>query len=306
MFSVIIPVFNKEHSIATTLTSVLHQTYKYFEIIVINDGSNDNTLSVISQFKDDRLKVITQVNQGVSIARNKGVSESKYNLIALLDGDDIWDKNFLNEMYGFIQLNPEDDLFGCAYSFGNSEKNIFTPDLGLGEHFKDGHLDYFSAAKVNTLFTCSTVVFRKGAFNDLGKFDTTLSKGEDIDLWIRFALNRKVAFLNKPLAIYRLNSGNRASNQTTNPIRSLIYNLDRYKNYEAKDPVFKEFLDNWRLAHIHNYLKGNRNEVKEIYTLLNTINLDRYSLIWKCLRYTPKILQPTTFKLWTLVKNKAK
>ena len=87
-FSVVIPLYNKEKYIERTLKSVLEQSYTNFEVIIINDGSTDNSLNVVKNIKDKRLRVISQPNSGVSNARNKGIELASYNWVALLDGDD--------------------------------------------------------------------------------------------------------------------------------------------------------------------------------------------------------------------------
>lgn len=303
--SVVIPLYNKEHNLRETVQSVLSQTYKDFKLIVVNDGSSDNSLGVLSEFKDSRILIFDQENRGVSAARNKGINESKTEYIALLDADDVWDSGYLADMMGFIQDYPEAALFGCGYSFQNINSKVVNTDLGLPVDHR-GYIDYFYYAKDNTLFTSSSVIFRKDAFLEIGGFDETLSRGEDIDLWIRFALTRKVAFYNRPLVIYKLNAENRAFNNPVTKKQCLIWNLNRYSQFEKSSEEFKEFLDNWRLAHVHNYLTGTSNEVTEIGSILNSINLKNKSLVWTILKHLPKVLQPYFYTWWGSLKNALK
>ena len=97
-FSVVIPLYNKEEHILATLNSVLQQTFKDFEVIIVNDGSTDNSVNVVAQIKDKRIQLLTLDNQGVSYARNYGVLKSKANFIAFLDADDIWFPNHLSDL----------------------------------------------------------------------------------------------------------------------------------------------------------------------------------------------------------------
>jgi glycosyltransferase involved in cell wall biosynthesis len=115
MFSVVILLYNKAHIIVRTLASVLNQTYTEFEIIIVNDGSTDNSLTVINQFtlNDPRIRIIEQSNQGVSVARNNGVASARYNYIAFLDGDDEWLPGYLAKMKEAIELFPAADMYGC-------------------------------------------------------------------------------------------------------------------------------------------------------------------------------------------------
>ena len=91
MFSIVIPLYNKAEYVPKTLASVLNQTYSDFELIIVDDGSTDDSLEVINSFVDNRIKIVKQKNGGVSAARNRGIIEAKYELIALLDADDWWD-----------------------------------------------------------------------------------------------------------------------------------------------------------------------------------------------------------------------
>ena len=102
MFSVVIPLYNKEDYIGKTIQSVLHQTYSEFEIIVVNDSSTDRSLKVVESFKDSRIKIYTIPNGGVSIARNYGIQKATHEIIALLDSDDVWEDNYL---YSILILN---------------------------------------------------------------------------------------------------------------------------------------------------------------------------------------------------------
>jgi glycosyltransferase involved in cell wall biosynthesis len=305
MISVIIPLYNKCNSISSTISSVLSQTFQNFEIIVVNDGSTDNGASIVSGIEDNRITIINQENNGVSSARNNGITKANSAFIALLDADDLWCPSFLDDMSKFILEYPNASLYGCGYSFQNAGSNIISTDLGLPVNFK-GVIDYFENAKSNTLFTSSSVVFKKQDFIEIGGFDARLSRGEDIDLWIKFALYKQVAFYNKSLVIYKLDTENRAFNTITSKEKCLIWNLDRYKQFELSNSAFKEFLDNWRLAHVHNYLIGASTEVSEIYSILKDIDLKHRSVLWTILRYTPKMFQRSFYRIWLLIKRSKK
>jgi len=303
--SVVIPLYNKEQNLRATIQSVLSQSYRDFTLIVINDGSTDNSLAVLNEFKDSGVIILSQENKGVSSARNRGIKEAATDYIALLDADDIWDHGYLSEMISFINDYPLASLYGCGYSFQESHSGVVETNLGLQANYK-GYIDYFVHAKDNTLFTSSSVIFRRDAFLALGGFDESLTRGEDIDLWIRFALHKKTAFYNKPLVIYKLDGENRALRARVPSDKSLLWNLERYKQYELTDPVFKQFLDNWRLAHLHNYLTGVSTEVTEIKPLLRDIDLKKYSKLWRALLYSPKPIQPIIYRIWISLRSKFK
>ncbi|MCB0445703.1 MAG: glycosyltransferase family 2 protein, partial [Gelidibacter sp.] len=114
-FSVIIPLYNKEKHIKTTLDSVLAQTFNDFEVIIVNDGSTDKSLKIAETFDDKRIHIHTTENKGVSYARNYGVSKSNSNLIAFLDADDYWFPHHLKDLKHLIKKFPNCGLYCKAY-----------------------------------------------------------------------------------------------------------------------------------------------------------------------------------------------
>ncbi|MFA6873908.1 MAG: glycosyltransferase family A protein, partial [Bacteroidaceae bacterium] len=117
MISVIIPLYNKERYIKRAICSVLNQSFGNFEIVVINDGSTDNSASIVESIDDTRIKLINQKNTGVSAARNKGIAESKYDFIAFLDADDEWKENHLAIIASLIEKYPLCGVFATSYYF---------------------------------------------------------------------------------------------------------------------------------------------------------------------------------------------
>ncbi|HOA81558.1 MAG TPA: glycosyltransferase family 2 protein, partial [Defluviitaleaceae bacterium] len=142
MFSVVIPLYNKELSIGNTIQSVLDQTYQEFEIVVVNDGSTDNSLQIVEQINDPRIRIINKPNGGVSSARNRGIKEAKSEWIALLDGDDLWTPNYLIEMKNLINDFHNNKFFGCNFSTIENG-NINERAANLPPNFRGEILDYF-------------------------------------------------------------------------------------------------------------------------------------------------------------------
>src|SRR5690606_1200231 len=112
----VIPLYNKELSVRATIESVLNQSFQDFEIVVINDGSMDSSASVVETISDERIRLVHQKNQGVSVARNKGIDEARYNWIAFLDGDDLWKKNHLSTIATMIMKYPNDKVFCTSHT----------------------------------------------------------------------------------------------------------------------------------------------------------------------------------------------
>ena len=125
MISVIIPLYNKEHFVAKTIESVLAQTYKDYELIIVNDGSTDHSADVVSTFSDARIRYEEQANGGVSSARNHGLRMAKGEFVAFLDADDTWYPDFLEQMMRLYTAYPDYSFFCCA------QKDRLIPPLPL-------------------------------------------------------------------------------------------------------------------------------------------------------------------------------
>ena len=197
MISVVIPLYNKEQHIAKTLQSVFAQTYTDYEIVIVNDGSTDNSVAVVKAINDPRIRLINQANAGVSAARNRGIEEARGEFIALLDGDDIWRPDYLKTQFELTQKYPKCDVFATDYCFCNSkgvERATIIRKLPVdGE---DGILtNYFEVASCShpPLWT-SAVMVRKGAIEFVGGFPVGIKSGEDLITWARLAVNYQIAY----------------------------------------------------------------------------------------------------------------
>ncbi len=305
MISIIIPLYNKEQSINLTLQSVLSQDYKDFEIIVVNDGSTDGSLEEVKKYQDKRLRCITIENQGVANARCVGIELARFEYIALLDGDDVWKPAYLSAMLKLVEQCPNAALYGCGYAFQyNDDGSLSIPHLCIDEGFSGYVMDYWNIAKDNTLFTSSSILFSKAAYNQLGGFNRNLICGEDIDLWFRFALNYPVAFLNTPLVIYRLQAENRSDKKKiVGKEKSLIWNLGKYREYELSNSDFKKALDGWRMANVIKFLNGNSYDIDDIRPILKEVDLSNRSFIWNILSYVNPHLAPIIYKTYSLMKH---
>lgn len=205
MFSVIIPLYNKEKWIEECISSVLSQSFEQFEVLVINDGSTDTSLEVIQHYLEDkRIRVITQPNAGVSKARNRGIEEAKYDLIAFLDADDLWHKDFLKYCdQAFTQfINTAIVGTKCVKQSNASHQSTQTPFNG--EISIEEIKDYFSFAYKEPLFHSSSVVIKKNVFKKIGYFDNQLKSGEDLDMWFRIMIHYPGVFIKNELSVYRI------------------------------------------------------------------------------------------------------
>ncbi|GAB3279181.1 glycosyltransferase family 2 protein [Larkinella harenae] len=257
MISVIIPLYNKADYIKKSVQSVLQQSFRYFELVIVNDGSTDNSLNELLNFTDSRISIISQENAGVSVARNNGVKKAKYDFIAFLDADDWWDPHYLEEMFSLIRDFPEASVFGCQYYWVKGE--TFTPSVNPYVKGFRGYIDYVKAYIHAWWMPLSSisVVIDKATFQKLGGFKEELKFGEDFDLWIRFALYYKVAYFNKPLAYYNQNvsSTSRAlgNDKLYNPKNHFIFNLTFLRTFEESSSELKCLLDGLRVRNLTSY-----------------------------------------------------
>lgn len=205
MISVVIPLYNKEKQIINTLRSVLDQTYQDFEIVVINDGSTDNSVAEVERIQDPRIRLINQQNAGVSAARNRGIQESKGEYIALLDGDDEWKPDYLKTQIELAYKYPECDVYAVNYCFRDMTGHTLPTRINqLPFTGADGILaNYFKVASCSHPPICSiSIMVRKGVFESVGGFPIGIKSGEDLLTWARLACKYKIAYSTKPLAFF--------------------------------------------------------------------------------------------------------
>lgn len=217
MFSVVIPLYNKELSVEQTINSVLNQSFEHFEIIVVDDGSTDSSLNVVRGISDVRLKIVEKSNGGVSSARNRGVREATYEWIAFLDGDDLWAANHLETIFRMIQTFPNENVF-CTSYLKSTTKTRFA-----GTDSVKVISDYFEEAIKGHFFWTSIAVINRRVFDKIGLFKETLSRGEDLELWARIGRNYKFVKSNLITGIYRVEAENR-SNQIYVLEKTRVYN----------------------------------------------------------------------------------
>lgn len=206
MFSVVIPLYNKEQYIAKTIESVLLQTFQEYEIIVVDDGSTDNSTFEVKRYNDNRIRLIQQENAGVSAARNRGIEEANYDLIAFLDADDEWLPNHLRELMNLRINYPECEVFATGYKIVDSDGHVRFPVdtsvMGLASE-RGIILNYFDTAIKTAPPLCSSAIaVKKTALNEVGGFPLGVKLGEDLLTWARLADKYKIAYSKNITAIY--------------------------------------------------------------------------------------------------------
>lgn len=231
MFTIVIPLYNKELSIKNTIESVLNQTCQDFEIIIINDGSTDTSVRVVEGIDDDRIRLLHQKNQGVSAARNLGVKEANNEWIAFIDGDDLWEANHLEEVIKMMNRFPNENVYVTSFEYSDKREMFRHPRKSLIFKIEN----YFKEAINEDLIWTGILVANKRSLEDVGGFDTKLNRGEDLDLWARLARKHTIIKSSEITAIYRIDAENRTRlNKKIEQTHVYYFKLESSSNEDEK------------------------------------------------------------------------
>lgn len=241
-YSVIIPLYNKAPYVRKALESILTQSYTNYEVVIVDDGSTDGSLDVVRDIvrndgmsranalnelhalNDGRLKIVSQANAGVAVARNNGVAKAKGKFVCFLDADDWWEPTYLEEMDRLIEEYPDAGLYATNYVYYKLGKTH------VALNFKSGYINYPEAylhSAAMPVWTGAACMPRK-VFDEMGGLSVGIKLGEDFLLWAKTALHYKVAFCEKALAYYnndvpvRL----RATRNLHAPQYHMLFNMD--------------------------------------------------------------------------------
>lgn len=198
--SVVLSTYNDEKYIAESINSILNQTYPYFEFIIVNDGSTDNTLSIIKSFDDSRIRLIDKPNTGLVDSLNIGVKAAKYDWIARMDGDDIAEPNRFEEEIEYLKEGVAVvsagiriiDAEGKITSVPSSKRFLVNYATRLGLQF----------------IVHPLAIFNKDIWGKVGGYDSYMYKNEDCDLWVKMSFWGKLIVLDKKLLRYRRHGNN--------------------------------------------------------------------------------------------------
>jgi glycosyltransferase involved in cell wall biosynthesis len=278
--SVIVPTYNRGNYLKKAISSVLSQTFKDFEIIVINNYSTDNTLEVINQFKDSRIKVINFKNEGIiAKSRNQGICQSTGKYIAFLDDDDLWISDKLQVQVKYLEENP---ICGMVYS------NVFKIDENDGKHglllipkqLKNGRI--FSYLVHENIIPILSVLMKREVVQQIGLFneDVAIKAAEDYEYWLRISLHFDICYIDKVLASYRTHS-ECVSGATNRPLKWQIV-LSRF--LDAPDVS-----ENDRTEIVRNIERFNSDVAVYYWSISDKVNARVYAK--KYIRFHFKILK---------------
>ena len=260
-FSIVIPLYNKALSIQNTLNSVLSQIYTNYEIIVVDDGSVDESAKRVLEIEDPRIKLIQKENGGVSSARNEGILAAQGEYIAFLDGDDLWHPTYLETLHQLIHDYPNRSIYGIGCAKIHNEEIPLLYNEASNCYHGIADWDYSKM-----FFTGSSTCAPREKLIAIGLFDTHMKYGEDMDMWFRLLLNGGGACDGRPLAYYRQDAENRAMNKLIPLEVHIPYFIDEYEEYRKSNDRFRRFFDQEMVYRLYPYLFNGKykSQVKEI------------------------------------------
>lgn len=308
--TVIIPILNRKEYISRALDSVMAQTIKDFEIIVIDGGSTDGGPEIIKSYKDDRIRLFVQKGNGISNARNYGVKLSRTNFLTFLDADDEWSNDHLEILLRLWSKFPNAGMYSQSYICKNNNNilrnskikmNIYS---GFPKKPWEGIIpNYFESAVdgSNPVWT-GVVGIPKKVFDNVGGFDENAIIGEDLDLWAKIALRYPVVFNWEIGAVYYKDAKNRVCSRVKpseyHPVivngKKLLKNGDVPKQFIE---IYKEFIAKKAITYaMENLIKGHPKISRKIIYKIETKKFEINKK--KCLFYTrlPPIVYQTIHK----------
>ena len=203
--TVIIPTYNRAHYLGMAIQSVFEQTFDDLELIVVDDGSTDNTRELVGRIRDRRFRYLYQEHRGTSAARNAGIRNARGNYVAWLDSDDLWLPDMLAVEVPVLDGRPE---IGLVYAQGqgmDKDGKLLAVTRGMPERYPG---DSFRSMLWGDCTYHDTVVLRRSCFDRVGLFDESFRTIEDWDMWLRVARHYPFAYIDRVVAKFRLHDGN--------------------------------------------------------------------------------------------------
>jgi glycosyltransferase involved in cell wall biosynthesis len=254
LVSVVVPSYNASRHIREALESVLGQTYSSFEVIVVDDGSKDDTAAIVADYsrRDSRIRLVSQPNSGVGAARNRGMAEASGEFIAPLDADDIWYPEKLEKQVGSLERHGKE--WGLGYCWSKSINERGEASLPLA-HWPIRGKAFYALIYRNIIGNASVPLFRTSAVREIGGYRTRAEQGgvqgcEDWDLTLRMAAKYLVDEVPDYLAGYRQIASTMSSN-VLGMAKSYEFIMNELRrNY----PQIPKKIMGWSAGYYYNYL----------------------------------------------------
>lgn len=309
--SIVIPAFNKGDLTVKTVKSALNQTYPNIEVIVVDDGSTDNTRKCMSSF-GDKIRYVYKQGGGACSARNLGIRLATGDYIGLLDCDDMYLPQKIEKSVDYLERNPDSGFVHTrAYFIDENDAILRTYFL-----YRSRHIGWIAKGLIQGNFVCnSTPVVRKSCFEKVGFFDETIFIPADWDMWMRLAEQYRVGYIHTPLTLYRV-SGNYTLNHLEQSKREELIVVEKaiQRNSKVYSHLKDRFVSNVHYRHAICYLaiddfKNLRDELKlsvrkhpfnlkALFLFIAMMVLgNSFSLVLRCYRFFPAIKRRLLRKL---------
>ncbi len=269
--SVVIPTYNRARFVTKAIDSVLEQTFRDFEIIVVNDGSTDKTEEVLQPYQDQIVYFSYQGNKGAAYARNRAIELAQGEYIAFLDSDDFWQPEKLEKQIKFFDKHPDYGLVATQCLV-----NVIDDDLRTIKYIKKEEIHYeltYEKIFQRPFIMPSSILIKKKCFDRVGFFDEELRVLEDIDIYLRLARKYKIGFINEPLTVYTRGHEKSRRNSLTDRLNRLKISERNYDPALISKRLYKKRISSL-YAHIgkHYVQRGEIHDGKE--ALLNSLSVD--------------------------------
>ena len=306
--SVVMPLYNNAADVVRSIESVLSQTHRALELLVVNDGSTDGGEKLAKAVGDSRVRVIDQSNAGVSAARNRGAEEAKSTIVAFLDADDEWKPDFLETIVRLRGSFPVCKVFATHYCYREVDGTLRTPILrkippgeweGILEHYFD------VAGSSDPPIWSSAVALEREALASVGGFPEGIAVGEDLLTWARLAVRYPIAYSRKPCSVFRLRAPlvgypTRAPEDIDIVGREL--ELLSVRVLPGEQRAFRRYLGMWHRMRASMYVqRGERVAAwSEAMSIISHVPTDPRGYLYATLAILPKYLRNFILRLFTL------
>ncbi len=276
--SVIIPSYNRAHIILNCLESVCSQTYSNLEIIIVDDGSKDNTSDVVSQYKDSRIIYVKhEKNQGLPSARNTGIKTSCGEILAFQDTDDLWMPTKIEETVNVFGESSSDVgvVYAASIRYRNNKKTYLP-----ASYIKPKEGDVFKRLLLGNFIPAISACVRRECFDQVGIFDPSLPSLEDWEMWIRLAKKYKFRFIEEPLQTIYYTKDSLTANVSNFLNAEKLILKKHYSDFAKNPPVLAK---RYAQIGIYNMLSGNNKQCREYFYKAHAACQNKYiykTLYW--------------------------
>jgi glycosyltransferase involved in cell wall biosynthesis len=314
--SIVMPLWNNSQEASRAIQGVLRQTHAQFELLIVDDGSTDDSAEVVKSFSDQRIRLFRQTHAGVSAARNRGLSEARHGLIAFCDADDEWCPFFLETIHQLCLKYSKCSIFATSYYYREQDGTVRLPILrgvpgGQWEGILDNYLSV--AAKSDPPIWSSAVAVQKSLMNEIGGFPEGIGIGEDLLTWCRLALRGRIAYSSRPCAYFWLR-GPLAGIPTRTPelpdkvgkeLHRLLKNVP-----DSQRRAMKRYIAYWHRMRAAMFLQlDNRKEaMHESLTIARYSFLDVQLYVYLILALLPRTIQRALMQglSWVKIRKRSK